>query len=581
MVRAVVVHGIGAWRLSLVVIMLLGWSIPGQAQNRVGRPGLMDPSQANPLLQLQQSVLEASFEPGLVALEGAIDPEEYIVGPGDQFSVSAGGALAMQQVVPISTDGNLTLPEVGSILAAGRTLADVQAEAQKALQSRFQNVPVQINLVQPRLFYVHILGAVPEPGRYLMLPVSRVDDAVQQAYASRAIAQPDPQADGARRIIGSATSERPLMNNAYRPSLRNVRITRSDGTEKSIDLLRYYTTGNTDHNPYLLDGDVITVEPYHMSRDAIRVSGEVPYHGIYDLRPDDTLLDILTLAAGPNGLDDLGDVRFTRRLSSGETESTRYSVQELRSEKVAAIPLEPGDFINVLPHSFAEASVQGMVEYPGTYQIEDGVTTLREIVEMAGGLKEDASLRGAFIERSQSEAFKEDARVSDLDFFSRAYALRSIHADRLIVDIAASLEPGGTEIVLKSNDRIVFPRNEEMVFVMGNVPNPGYIEYVEGMTVQYYIERAGGEGPLTKGIYVFEEGSGSMQEGNQVVVRSGDTIFVDREDIAETPEMAQLLITQETSRRQSRIMTTQTIITGVTALASVVSAFVALRSISK
>ncbi|NBC16186.1 MAG: hypothetical protein GVY18_02595, partial [Bacteroidetes bacterium] len=54
-------------------------------------------------------------------------------------------------------------------------------------------------------------------------------------------------------------------------------------------------------------------------------------------------------------------------------------------------------------------------------------------------------------------------------------------------------------------------------------------------------------------------------------VRPGDTIFIDREDIAESPEIASLLITEESSRRQARIMTTQTIISSITAAVSLIA----------
>ncbi len=240
--------GMGTGCLFLVGLFLwtsLGGSTFVQAQNRVGRPGLLDPARSNPLLQLQQRAMDASFQSGLVALEGAVDPSEYIVGPGDQFSITIGGIAPISQMISISIDGNLALPDAGAISAAGRHLDVVRREALAALQRSYRNVPLEVSLMQPRLFYVHISGAVPEPGRYLMLPMSRVDDAVQQAYASRIIERPDPQAGGLPRIISSATSERPVMSVAYQPSLRNVRITHRDGTRQTVDLIWYYNTGET------------------------------------------------------------------------------------------------------------------------------------------------------------------------------------------------------------------------------------------------------------------------------------------------------------------------------------------------
>ncbi len=560
----------------LALAALLLWtSLAGgglvQAQNRVGRPGLLDPTSANPLLQLQQRALEASLQNGLLALEGAVDPAEYVLGPGDLFNIDIGGLVPMNQASPVSVSGNLVLPEAGIIRAAGRTLEAVQREAVAALQKRFQNVPVDISLVQPRMFYVHISGAVPEPGRYLMLPVSRVDDVLQQAYASRIVERPD--ADGQPRIFTSATSERPAINTDFRPALRNIIVTRRDGSRETIDLIRYYTTGETKDNPYLRDGDVVMVPSYHVRRDAVRVSGEVAYPGVFDVRPDDTVLDLLTLAAGPTGLATLGAVRLTRTGADGRTEIITLDAQPIIRGQTAAPAVQAGDHLNVLPEEIALARIQGRVIYPGTFRIENGKTTLRELVEMAGGLKPDANLRAAFLERRKSLNFQENNRATDLSFFSRAYAQSFAEQteNRVIVDIEAALQPGGQDIVLYDDDRVVFPRDEGTVFVMGNVPQPGYVEYVAGQPARYYINQAGGAGPDSQNIYVFEDGSGQIRIGENSQVQSGDTVFIDRKPVAESPQMAQLLLQERISRRQSRAITTQIIFGGITATVSILA----------
>ena len=76
---------------------------------------------------------------------------------------------------------------------------------------------------------------------------------------------------------------------------------------------------------------------------------------------------------------------------------------------------------------------------------------------------------------------------------------------------------------------------------------------------------------MTTGVYVFEDGSGKMHLGPETTVRSGDTVFIDREDIAESPIIATLLINDEMSKRQTRILTTQTVITGITAMISIIA----------
>jgi protein involved in polysaccharide export with SLBB domain len=554
--------------LLLAVLGSLVLLTTGQAQNRVGIPSLGDPGQANPILQMQKKSAEALLGSGVVALEGALDADAYTVGPGDQFSVSVGGTIGLAQRVPVSADGELVLPEAGLIDAAGHSLADVQQRATKALKEQYRNVPVEVSLVQPRMFYVHVAGAIPEPGRYLMLPVARVDDAVQQAYATQFIDKPDPNRQGAPIVLSSATSERPALSERYQPSLRDVTLIRRDSTRRSLDLIRYYTTGETEHNPYLLDGDVIQVPSYHVQRDAIRVTGEVPYPGTYAHRPGDTVLDVLRIATGGD-LRGITEVRLTRR-AAGAAEPLVVDVEALQREDAEPVAVQPGDNFNVPIQERAMASIYGLVEYPGTYPVESGATTLRELIALAGGLKDDANPRAAFIERRKSQSFKQGGEVSDLDFFSRAYLQRSLNKNRLVVDLQDALEPEAADVVIFDQDRVVFPRDEGTIFVTGNVPEAGYVDYADGQSAGYYVDQAGGAGPLSTEVYVFTP-DGQMRTGRGSAVRPGDTIFIDREDIAESPEIASLLISDESSRRQARIMTTQTVISSITAAVSLIA----------
>ena len=224
--------------LALTALLLwtaLAGGVLVQAQNPISRPSLFDASQANPLLQLRQRSLESALQSGSVALEGAVDPTEYVVGPGDQFSVSIGGIVPTVEISPISAEGNLVLPEAGSIPAAGRTLDAVRRDALAALQEHYNNVALEVTLVQPRQFYIHLSGAVPEPGRYLMVPVSRVSEALELAYEFSYAAQTSGNPARTTTALPSATSERPELNTDFRPALRNIRLKRHDGTELVID----------------------------------------------------------------------------------------------------------------------------------------------------------------------------------------------------------------------------------------------------------------------------------------------------------------------------------------------------------
>ena len=561
---------------------LLGLALygsPARAQTPGARTGILEIAPSSPLFELQSRLADLSVPQSLLALEGAVDPDEYVLGPGDMFKVTVGGLASRNYSISVSVAGFLSLPEAGAFLAAGRTLASVKQEALSALQERHANAPVDFSFVQPRMFYVHISGAVPQAGRYLMLPISRVDDVIHQAYMSRYVEVSGSEAGGASRFVSPASPERPEINSSYRPALRNVLVTHRDGSQHSIDLIRYYTNGETANNPYLQDGDMVSVPSFHYGRDGIRVSGQINYPGVYDLRPGDTALNMLTLAAGPGGLAQLGQIRLARNTPSGPPESFLMDAQRVISGADEPIALQAGDHLIVLTEEVAIARIQGRVAYPGSYNIVGGKTTLRELIEMAGGLKNDANLKAAFLERNKSLDFRESGRVSNLDFFSRDFA-RSFAANsatRVSVDIAAAMASDDESIVLYDGDKAVFPRDEHTAHVYGHVPQPGYVQIEEGQPASHYIDLVGGTGQDSQNIYVFDGSTGEVRVGAHVIVKSGDTVFVDRKDMAETPAMAQLLLGELQSKRQARIMTTQAIFTGLTAITSIVTAYFAIR----
>ena len=560
--------------LFLLVVPLVTLSDPLIAQNRTTRiingqgtgPGgisgqqlfNIDPNNPNPI----------------IITEGAVNPSDYIVGPGDLFSILVGGLAPIQAMIPISVSGKLIALDAGSIDAAGKTLSEVQEETIDLLKAQYSNVSIDVSLLQPRRFYVHVSGSVPEPGRYLMFPLARLDDAIQQAFAAKAAARPDPTANNEVRIVGSATAEMPAIRPEYKPSLRNITVMSKSGESHSYDLFRYYIHGDLEHNPYLRDGDVVQLNAYDELKNAIQITGEVASPGRIEFREGDTVLDVLRLVSGEDELSSIQTVRLAR--SSGGT-PIDLDIPAILNGSTPDMAVQKGDYLNVGVLESATAAIYGFVQFPGTYPIQNGQTTLRTLLELAGGLKEEASVRAAYLERRQSLSSKPTFEGSELDFFERAYFRESLAKNRVSIDIASALEPNAPDIHLYSGDVIVFPRDEQTVYVTGNVLNPGYIPYAPDRTANDYIQRAGGMGPLTTGVLIFEEGSGKVHSNTNAVIRPGDTIFINREAMTDNPELQALLLTDEASERQARIARTQTIITGVTALVSVVNTFLLIR----
>ena len=539
-----------------------------------------------------------------VALEGPVDADTYTVGPGDVFAVSIGGSLTRQELAAVSADGLLVLPSVGTFQAAGRRLSDVRGDVLAGLQRQFANVRTGVSLAVPRLFYVHVSGAVPLPGRHLVSAVGRVEDALAVATADPD-APPDPRRPQIVRDL--ARYDVPTSRRVERrPALRNVRVTSRQGDVRTVDLARYFATGDTAFNPTLSDGDAVTLPEFDPDREGVFVDGAVDRPGTYDWRPGDTAADLVAVTSGRDAEARIGAVRRTR------SQNGEVAAVEVPLSQAATLDLLPRDGLYAigLDPDAGQAGVIGQgVRFPGTYPITAGRTTLAALVEMAGGLAPDALARGAYLERrARSEAEETvddralgfsarstsrglDSTATDLGTLSglplvgrRYFAQEAQRTPRLAIDLDAALT-GGADVALQDGDRLVVPRDLGAVRVFGQVTRGGYVPYTEGRSAQDYVAAAGGAGPIATQVYVVDAATGELAAGPGQVVRPGDAVFVDRELTADNPQYEGLAVQQLQIERQEardrRQLRFQLIQTTLAAVGTIFTAIAVINSLNR
>lgn len=524
---------------------------------------------------------------GLLPMEGAVDPHEYLVGPGDFFTVVIGSVEGSAAPIPVSADGRLLLPEAGSVDVSGLTLAEARDRALTALREAFGRIPVDVTLSQPRQFYVHVSGSVPAPGRLMSLPMGRVSSALEMAFAD--------------------TSRAAVTNPDYRPSLRNVSVIHRDGREARVDLMRYFSAGQTDENPYLQDGDVIFVPGYNPAFESLQVDGAVPFPGSYDSRPDDNLRAVLQAAGLTRIPSHVRTVRVVRPNAEGGSTVHLIAASGAFGEEGSQFRILARDHVSVSPEEAAGgvASIEGWVFHPGTYSIQQGQTTLGDLVELAGGLRDDALAESSYLERRalpdptaglQTEgrmapppdfrkllaadtlAIMQQLRLTDLDFLSRSYFAQELRTqNRVSINLAEVLSDEARQVLLRDGDRLVVPRDEHTVYVAGQVIRPGFVLHAEGKSLDYYITAAGGRGAFSSDVYLMRSGTGEVVSDPASTVMSGDVVFVDRtEDLAESAEMQRLVIAEQSAEADARIRIAQTIVQSIGTLATLVALVVSL-----
>jgi polysaccharide export outer membrane protein len=102
------------------------------------------------------------------ASNSAADKSEadYIIGPGDVLSIDVWKEPEMSKQVSVRLDGNISLPLVNDIEAAGLTLVQLREQLAGTYKD-FVDVPeVSVTLIESRSKRIYLLGKVNSPGEY-------------------------------------------------------------------------------------------------------------------------------------------------------------------------------------------------------------------------------------------------------------------------------------------------------------------------------------------------------------------------------------------------------------------------------
>lgn len=468
-----------------------------------------------------------------IPLEGVLG-DEYRIGPGDVFLITLGGAAQAQATVPVSADGRIVLPEAGAVDVDGLSIDAARSRIVGQLSRFYRNADA--SLVQPRSFLVNVSGAVPVPGRKVVTAVGRLDDAVMQAMMMDSVV--------AITRLGTA------------PALRSVRIERRGSADRAYDLLRYRRAGDLDANPRLQDGDNIVVAVFDSLTGSVRVSGDVAYPGTYEWRPGDRVADLLAVSDGAPRTVEARTVRVGT--------ANPVPLADVLAGRVDVPPIRPGTEVYVEgARDLGTVAVDGEVRFPGTYRIEQGQSTLRDVMARAGGLRPSALPRAAYLVRAATEQRNGAARAvqtpGDLPFVTRAALADQAWQNRVVLTADALSGGAGSELPVFAGDRIVVPRDEGTVLVVGAVARPGYVPVQPTASVAAYVAAAGGQRRDAQEMYVVLAGTQQARKADGQTVQSGDAVLVTSADPATRPELygfqiqeQQIALQREQDARQSR-----------------------------
>jgi protein involved in polysaccharide export with SLBB domain len=414
--------------------------------------------------------------PANSAQPGAVDPTEYVVGPGDVFLLNLTGSVTHAFTLPVGPEGTLFLPAIGSVNLAGLTLAQARTEVLHRIAAQYRGVTADFRLTQARTMQVYLTGSVRLPGPVTVEGYGRIADVLTDALL---------MPDASRRNIV-------IHRHARTPAT---------GTDVVADLVRFRLTGDMSGNPRLRDADVIYVPAVRCS---VEVRGAVPHPDTYELGSSDSLRTLIALAGDPLPSAN-GEGLLLRFRDSHTTDSTSFRLDDVMSGAFSPA-LRDGDhvFLYLQPrfHVLEQAAIEGEVRRPGAYPLVPGRTRLTDLVHAAGGFLDRANLASIRVFRGTAGSHDADPEVERLAHLSRHEmtsseyeVLRSrITAQREAyrIDWARLQQLPELDVVMQDGDIVRVEPVVAWVRVEGEVRRPGVVTFDPSRSIADYVRLSGG-----------------------------------------------------------------------------------------
>ena len=480
-------------------------------------------------------------------------PLDYPIGVGDHIVVSLWGGGEYQEDYIVARDGAIFPSGLGKITVQGLTFET----AQKLIYARFSTkVPsgtnIQVTLGQPRTINVNVVGEVAEPGPKTVSAFSNAFNVIglaggvteygnlreiQVKRGGRVIEVLDVykylnSGDVGKKIylqnndfvlvtfvqkkiLATGQFKRPMFYqlskneglkaliqysggftaDAFSSGVKVIRTEEEKQVIHDVNATAIVKLPNQDYE--LEDGDIIKVElikPGIINK--VELAGAVAYPGIYEIRNNDCLFDVINRAGGITsntylprayifrGAGDSTNIK-SDKLEINLTDYNKYNMGSINN-----VLLQANDVIQLFNNSeFGEqqfVTIDGEIRKEGKVKKYGGMT-LQDLIYLSGGLKASAEF-----------GRMEIASIVDMDS-----AQKGLRPTRTVVksySIQSNLEidSSASKVILKPYDQVHVRKNpsfalQENIQIVGLVKYQGsYPRLDKFERLSSYIERAGG-----------------------------------------------------------------------------------------
>lgn len=233
----------------------------------------------------------------------------YVIGPGDEVQVRAWGKINFSQTLTVERNGGIYLREVGPVQVAGLTFSQLSPAIKSAIGRVYHDFELNVSLGELRSMQVFVVGQARRPGSYTLSSLSTLVNALF--------------------VTGGPSSY---------GSLRHVQLKRGEAVVSEFDLYDLLLHGDKSKDVALHPGDVLFIPPIGPQ---VALTGSVEYPGIYELKDQGTLAEVLQFAGGLSPLAASKSAVIERVAASFKTLDISLDAVGL------ATPVENGDVVRI------------------------------------------------------------------------------------------------------------------------------------------------------------------------------------------------------------------------------------------
>lgn len=194
-------------------------------------------------------------------------PGDYVISLGDKLKIILTGAKDAMYTLQVGMDGSILFPELGALNVFGDSIKEIRKKIEQLVGLSYVGVDVSVSLESLAAKKINIIGAVKNPGTYIVSPFSTITSALTYSGGFEDFA-----------------------------SLRNIILLR-DGEKLNFDFYEFLIRGSRESDINIQQSDTILVQA---TNNLVEIKGSVNRPKIYEYLPSDTYSDLLNFALGVN-----------------------------------------------------------------------------------------------------------------------------------------------------------------------------------------------------------------------------------------------------------------------------------------